>query len=417
MNYAVKRFAPEGKPLCVSVPGSKSITNRALLLSVLSDGECTLTGVQTSEDAAAFLSCVQELGYDVTLEGDTCRVVGGEIKRKDAVLNVRSAGTAARFLTAYLGLSEGSYTLDASEQMRRRPMKPLLDSLAFLGAEREYLGEEGQFPFRISGHPQGGEVTIDVEKSSQFLSALLISAPAAGGLTIRTIGKHGMAYVEMTLAMMKQFGIDVRREGNAFVVPGGRYRARAYEIEPDVSAACYFYALAALTRRTVSVRGVYLPSLQGDVRFLDVLERMGARVDRSGEVSVTGTGVLHGVTADMSSFSDQAITLAAIASFADSPTTITGIGHIRLQESDRIRAICTEIRKLGGRAEAGEDFLKIYPAALHGGSVATYDDHRMAMGFSLVGTQVDGVVIEHAECCKKTFAEYFDVLDAAWENS
>lgn len=409
MNYFCRLFPRTDKSLSVSVPGSKSITNRALLLSVLA-GEGTLSGIQTSDDASVFVSAVRSLGYDVEIQGEKAYVKGGS-RKKDASVYVGSAGTAARFLTAFLGLSDGTYELDSSEQMRKRPMKPLLDSLVSLGAEVTYRGEEGHFPFTLKGGKRKNEVTVDVRSSSQFLSALLIAAPVFGGLTVHVQGTHGMAYVDMTVKMMSSFGIDVKREGNTFFVPAGNYRACDYVIEPDVSAACYFYALAAITGNTLEVQGVTLPSLQGDVAFLDVLRSMGAKVEGT---TVTG-GTLRGVEADLSAFSDQAITLACIAPFASTPTRITGIGHIRLQESDRLTAMATELKKLGARVETGEDSILIYPSALHGGTVKTYDDHRMAMGFSLIGQRVEGVVIENAECCKKTFAEYFSVLDALRE--
>lgn len=410
MNYACKRFGRSEKKLTVRVPGSKSVTNRALLLASLARGESALFGMQSSGDAVSFLECVQKLGVKVEREGDCCRVFGGNLK-KSASVNVGSAGTAARFLTALLGLSDGEYFLDSSEQMKKRPMKPLLDSLVSLGASVNYLEEEGHFPFVLKGGKGGGRVNVDVSSSSQFLSALLAVAPVAGGLTVETTGSHGMAYVEMTVKMMEAFGVKVRREKNVFFVPAGEYRPMRYLVEPDVSAACYFYALAALTGNTVAVEGVSLPSLQGDTAFLQVLREMGAKVDGC---IVTGRE-LHGVTVDMSAFSDQAITLACIAPFADSPTLITGIGHIRLQESDRLSAMATELRKLGCKVETGEDFIRIFPSSLHGGVVKTYDDHRMAMGFSLIGARVDGIVIEHAECCQKTFRAYFDVLDTLWE--
>lgn len=391
--------------MTVSVPGSKSITNRALLLSVLA-GNCELDRLQTSDDAKVFADAVQKLGFEISIDGTHAVVKGGSLK-KEASVYVGSAGTAARFLTSLLGLSDGMYELTSSEQMKRRPMKPLLDSLVSLGAEVTYLEREGHFPFRLKGGKTGNEVTVDVNSSSQFLSALLIASPLFGGLTIHVEGEHGMAYVEMTVKMMETFGITVKREGNTFFVPSGTYRPCHYFIEPDVSAACYFYALAAITGNTVTVNGVSLPSLQGDVQFLSVLQSMGAKVEGT---CVTGRE-LHGVTVDMSTFSDQAITLACIAPFADSPTLITGIGHIRLQESDRLTAMATELRNLGAKVETGDDHIKIYPSTLHGGTVKTYDDHRMAMGFSLIGQRVEGVVIENAECCKKTFAEYFSVLD------
>lgn len=417
-------------PLTVRVPGSKSITNRSLLLAMLADGESTLRGVLFSDDSRHFLQCVQDLGFETTVDEDTCVVtvkgLCGKIPCPEASLNVGSAGTAARFLTAALGVSEGIFHMDASEQMRRRPMAPLLSSLGELGCEVACEGADGHFPFTLTAHGFGQDhISIDIGHSSQFLSALLIASTLSSeDFTIHVEGTHGMAYIEMTQKMMEQFGVCVERPAaDQFrICAGQQYTALDYQIEPDVSAACYFYAMAPLLGIPVCVKHVHFESLQGDVEFLHILEKMGctAQETENGvlllpptEQTDAGAGVpcFHGITVDMSSCSDQAITLAAIAPFADSPTCITGIGHIRFQESDRIHAICTELTRMGIRCEEAQDSITIYPGMPKPCTVETYDDHRMAMGFALTGLRAEGIVIDDPECCRKTFENYFEVLE------
>lgn len=416
-------------PLIVEVPGSKSITNRALLLATLAKGSSTLRGVLFSDDSRHFLKCVQELGFLTTVDEEQKQITvvgeGGRVPRKEASLYVGSAGTAARFLTAYLGVAEGVYHMDASEQMRRRPMAPLLHSLRDMGCEILY-GEnspEGFFPFTLRGHGFGKDaITVDIGHSSQFLSALLISSCLSErDFTVRVQGTHGMAYIDMTRRMMEQFGVYTSQTApDTFVTAAGQhYRAMDYEIEPDVSAACYFYACAPLLHIPVQVAHIHFDSLQGDVAFLKILEQTGCTLED------TEQGILvlpprkkgfRGVTVDMSACSDQAITLAAIAPFADSPTTITGIGHIRFQESDRMKAIVTELGKMGIRCEedtASGGSITIYPGIPKPCVVDTYDDHRMAMGFSLIGLRIPGMAIRDPGCCRKTFENYFQVLEEA----
>ncbi len=418
------------KPLTVRVPGSKSITNRSLLLAMLADGESTLHGVLFSDDSRHFLQCVQDLGFETTVDEATCVVtvkgLGGKIPCSEASLNVGSAGTAARFLTATLGVSEGIFHMDASEQMRKRPMAPLLSSLKELGCEITCEGEDGHFPFTLAAHGFGQDhISIDIGHSSQFLSALLIASTlSTEDFTIRVEGTHGMAYIEMTREMMKQFGVRVERPAaDCFrICTGQQYNALDYQIEPDVSAACYFYAMAPLLGIPVCVEHVHFESLQGDVEFLHILEKMGctAQETENGVLLLPPAGrtdagaqvpAFHGITVDMSSCSDQAITLAAIAPFADSPTCIRGIGHIRFQESDRIHAICTELTRMGIRCEETQDSITIYPGMPQPCTVATYDDHRMAMGFALTGLRAEGIVIDDPGCCRKTFENYFEVLE------
>ena len=447
------------KTIHVKVPGSKSITNRALLLAMLSDGKSHLTGAQFSEDSSHFLQCLSDLSFDVASRPETGEVsvhgLSGRLPVKKASRDVGSAGTAARFLSAVLGVSEGEFFLDASEQMKKRPMAPLLSALQSIGCDISFAEKEGYFPFTLHARGfQNTDLTIDIDKSSQFLSALLIAAPLAKeDVKIKVAGTHGMAYIEMTCRMMKQFGVLTEHPApDTFLIKAGQtYRAQDYAIEPDVSAACYFYALAALSGCSVIVEGVPEQSLQGDTEFLSILEKMGCRVTRTNEgICITGpaacaksagvksaeagsetasgsvshasgsvshtSGRLHGLTVDMSSCSDQAITLAAIAPFADSPVTITGIGHIRGQESDRLSAIAENLTAMGIRCEERADSITIYPGVPKPAHIKTHDDHRLAMGFAVTGLFAEGIVIENPFCCKKTFAEFFECLEEAVEN-
>ncbi len=416
-----ERFSA-ASPLTVSVPGSKSITNRALLLATLAEGTSTLQGALFSDDSRHFLKCIQSLGFSTDVDEKQSRILvtglGGRLPLHEAGLYVGSAGTAARFLTAYLALSDGVYHMDASEQMRRRPMAPLLDALQSLGCEIVYPqdGTPGHFPFTLCGHGfQRSSISVNIDSSSQFLSALLIVSCLSGeDFTTHIEGTHGMAYIDMTLKMMDAFGVSAVSGVHSYLVRGGQhYRAQEYQIEPDVSAACYFYALCPLLGIPVRVSHVHFSSLQGDIAFLRLLEKMGCKVTdtAAGILALPPKdGVFHGVTADMSSYSDQAITLAAIAPYADSPTTITGIGHIRFQESNRISAIVTELRRMNIRCEEEADGIRIYPGIPRPALVETYDDHRMAMGFSLPGLRSAGIVIDNPDCCKKTFEAYFDHL-------
>lgn len=424
-------------PLKITVPGSKSITNRALLLATLADGLSTLRGVLFSDDSRHFLKCIQDLGFQTTVDEEsriiTVSGLSGKVPLREASQYVGSAGTAARFLTAYLGLSNGTYHMDASAQMRKRPMAPLLNSLKELGCEVLYplsenasdacpeqaLPPEGHFPFTLRSRGfQKDHISVNIDSSSQFLSALLIaSVLSTEDFTTSIEGTHGMAYIEMTLRMMAQFGVETKRISvDSFLTKAGQnYRALDYQVEPDVSAACYFYAMSPLLGIPVLVNHVHFDSLQGDVAFVNILEQMGCHAVDTPEgilVSPPDASTFKGVTVDMSACSDQAITLAAIAPFADSPTTITGIGHIRFQESNRIAAIVTELTKMGIKCEETESSITIYPGIPTSAAVDTYDDHRMAMGFSLVGLRSPGIIINDPGCCRKTFENYFEVLDS-----
>lgn len=389
----------------IKVPGSKSITNRALLIAMLSEGTTDLDGVLFSDDTESFLSCMESLGIETEVDRENCIVkvkgCGGDIPEKEAFLNVGSAGTAARFLTAVLGLvGEGIYHMDSSDQMKKRPMAPLLDSLVELGCEVEYEGEEGYFPFTLKPHGiNKDETTVDIDKSSQFLSALMIaSAFIKTDLKINVTGKHGMSYVEMTKKMLSD--------------PWGG----SYSIEPDASAAAYFYAMSSLIGKSVTISGLHEDSMQGDTGFVKILEQIGwiKSEDTSAGIKVTPIAcpkrtVSGGepLTIDMSSCSDQTITLAAIAPFTGRQIRITGISHIRVQESDRISAIVTELSKLGVKcSEEGDDII-IDVSCPHPAEIETYNDHRMAMAFSLIGLKIPGTAILNPACCAKTFPDYF----------
>lgn len=427
-DIAVKPFPDNHKKeYSVEVPGSKSITNRALLLAALANGKSTLSGVLFSDDSRHFLSSLISLGFHVEIEEAQKKVTvygeGGRIPNPEASIQVGSAGTAARFLTAFLGISRCHCRIDASEQMKKRPMKELFSALASLGSSFTFPQNEGFLPvvFHNPAPLTSTEVTVDIDKSSQFLSALLISACLfPNDFTVHITGSHGMAYIDMTIAMMKQFGVLVEKKDAAtFFIPGGQsYTARDYFIEPDFSAACYFYAMAPLLGVSMTVPHIPEQSLQGDVQFLSVLGQMGCTVfydTQKGSYTVTGSAdrQFSGVTADLASFSDQTMTLAAIAPFARTKTTITGISHIRYQECDRFHAILTELRRMGisCREILEGNGIEIDPGTPHSATIETYDDHRMAMAFSLPGLLVDGIVIKNAECCKKTFETYFQVLN------
>lgn len=442
-QYLVKKI---DKPIdwTVEVPGSKSMTNRALLLAALSEGNVVLEGVLFSDDSRHFLSSLEALGFVLNIEEIEKRVTvtgcNGRIPNKETEIDVGSAGTAARFLTAMLGFSDGIYTIQASEQMKKRPMKPLFDLLCDAGAEITYLEREGFLPIRIAGRAYEKAVSqereteklgreagkdkqpalhlaLDISKSTQFLSALLLISPMVRqGLHIHiTSEKTDGSYIRITRKMMEEFGVKVSFDGQNYEVASGEfYRKNHYVVEPDMSAACYFYAAAAVTGGRALVKHVHMDNTQGDLKFLDVLKRMGCVfADTEEGIWLTGPegGNLTGITVDMNDFSDQALTLAAISPFAQGDVSIRNIGHIRGQESDRIHAIVTELGKIGIQCDEEADAVTIHPGEARSGVIETYEDHRVAMAFSIIGLRTEGIRIDNPECCGKTFEEYFKVLD------
>ena len=411
----------------VTVPGSKSMTNRALLMGSLADGKTTLSGVLFSDDSRHFLAALQALGFDVEIQEAQKQVtitgLNGKVPVTEGKIDVGSAGTAARFLTALLGVAEGTFTIQASEQMKKRPMKPLFDVLVAIGAKISYLEKEGHLPIQITGI--GGTkamdevccVALDISESTQFLSALLLISPMIKqGLSIAiTSARKDGSYIQITRKMMENFGVEVMFDGENYNIrKDSSYKAGAYQIEPDISAACYFYAAAALTGGKALVKNVTWDCMQGDLQFLNVLAQMGCTITETAQgIVVCGAEGrrLKGITVDMKEFSDQTMTLAAIAPFAEEDVRIENVGHIRLQESDRIHAIATELSRLGVTCKEEKDALTIQPKMANAGIVQTYDDHRMAMAFALIGLRVQGIEIANPMCCRKTFEEYFDVLE------
>lgn len=416
------------KTIRVKVPGSKSITNRTLLIAALAEGETILKGALFSNDAKNMLACLNTLGIKMEIDEEnetiTVQGCGGRLPVREASVNVGSAGTAARFLTALLAFSAGVYHLDASEQMKKRPMKPLLDALMKLGALISYDEAEGHFPFTIDSRAvRGGEISLDTGISSQFLSAVVMTGfLLPDGLKVNIAGgRESLPYVDMTARVMESFGMkpDVvcDNEVVSYILSGGRaYKGRKYEIEPDVSAACYFYAMAEILGCRAQVKNVHLDSIQGDIEFVKLLTKMGARLeDEADGILLYGAneGSYDGIEANLNSFSDQSLTLAAVSAFANSPTKITGIAHIRMQESDRLLAIKNELEKLGIGAVMGNGEISIFPKEMDEQEVeiGTYDDHRVAMAFALVGLRRAGVIIKNPDCSEKTFKDYFKVLD------
>lgn len=414
--------------LCVTVPGSKSMTNRALMLAALSKGTSRLQGVLFSDDSRVFMEALRQLGYlvetdeeaaVVTIEGHGTKIPKKERAGEIPVIYVGSAGTAARFLTAMLALSGGHYEMTSSEQMKSRPMRPLLEALTRLGVKLEYKEKPYAFPFTIRGREENGcqEVFLNIDESSQFLSALLLAGVfCEEGLTIHLTGQRdARSYVNISMKMMADFGCRTEQlaENDYRILPKQQYTGRSYQIEPDVSAACYFYAMAAVTGGSALVKHVHSDSTQGDIHFLSVLKQMGCRLcDTADGILLKGPecGKLKGISVRMSDFSDQTMTLAAVSVFAQGKTEIRGVEHIRRQESDRIRGIVTELRRLGIVCEEYEDGLSILPGAVSPARIHTYEDHRMAMAFAVIGTRAEGIIIEDPLCCRKTFENYFEVL-------
>jgi 3-phosphoshikimate 1-carboxyvinyltransferase len=396
----------------VHVPGSKSLTNRALVCAAMAEGTSILEGALHADDTEAMIGALTALGIRVAGKGATITVegTGGAVPAGPVELDARLSGTTSRFLAPLLAAGAGPYRLDGAGPLRARPMGPMVEALRALGTDVREEGDPGCLPLTIAGGARGGAVELPGHVSSQFLSGLLLAAPLyPDGLDVTlTSPLVSVPYVEMTVAVMRAFGAEVT--GRTTVPPGG-YHATRYAIEPDASAASYFLAAAAITGGRVQVLGLRRDALQGDVRFVDVLERMGATVEwADAGVIVTG-GPLHGVTVDLADFSDTAQTLAAVAPFADSPTTVTGIGFIRRKETDRLAATVRELRRAGIEATEDDDGFTIHPGRPQPARIETYDDHRMAMSFALLGLVAPGIEILDPGCVAKTYPAFFADLD------
>lgn len=410
----------------VSIPGSKSLTNRALILAVLAKGTSTLTGALSSEDTSVMIDSLRRLGFsiDVSNGGEAIRVEGGggQIPADTAELFIGNSGTSVRFLTALVALGHGTYRLDGVPRMRERPQAALLDALADLriSARAEFGNGCPPIIVEAEGGLKGGTAHLDASASSQFLSALLMVAPyAQRELVLQIRGTLRPFYVDITRRMMAQWGAEARTGNNREfrIAAGQQYKAQEnYPIEPDASSASYFFAVAAITGGRITVQNLSSEALQGDVRFAtEVLAEMGCAVTSTTDsITVQGPplGELRGVNRDMSAISDTSLTLAAIAPFANSPTKVTNIAHSRLQECDRISAVCTELRRLGVTVEEYPDGFEIQPATTFQTptTIQTYNDHRVAMSFALVGLRVPGITIKNPACVAKTFPDYWQRL-------
>ena len=403
----------------VRIPGSKSIMARALFIAAGAGGDTILRQPLRSDDTEAFAAGLEQLGYDVSYEK---RLDGQRIAERTTPLQRRSvytrdAGTASRFLPALAATGRGEFRFDASGQMRRRPVAPLIDALRQLGVDIHCEQSEGHLPLvvRTTG-VKGGALTLDASLSSQFLTAVLLVAPlTAEGLAI-TVGELvSVPYIEITVEMMRRFGATVERRGDTFHVAPGGYQPRDYVIEPDASSASYFFAAAAATGREVTVRGLGSASLQGDVRFVEVLAAMGALVrQETDSVTVTGPpdGRLRGVTVNMRDISDTMPTLAAIAPFATEPVRIEDVYNTRVKECDRLEACAVNLRRMGITVATGPDWIEIHPGTPTATEILTERDHRIAMSFSVTGLRTPGLTLDDPDCVKKTFPTFHEVFGA-----
>jgi 3-phosphoshikimate 1-carboxyvinyltransferase len=432
---AVRTVEPIEGPLdaTVSVPGSKSLTNRALVCAALADGVSAIEGALVADDTEAMASALRAIGAGIGpgpsgREGEgaaapaglTVTGTGGVLAPGPLDLDLRLSGTSSRFLLPVVALGRGRYRLDGRPPLRARPMGPLLAAIEALGARVEAHGPAGNLPVTVvaPGHLIGGQLDVPGDTSSQYVSGLLLAAPyLREGLSVRVSTRLvGRPFVEMTVAVMAAFGARVAASDDAghptFTVRPGRYRGTVYPVEPDASAASYFLAAAAACGGRVTIQGLREGTVQGDARFADVLAAMGATVVRSARATtVIGPARLSGLgDVDLAAMPDMAQTLAVVAVFADGPTRVRGIGFIRGHETDRIAATVRELRRCGVDAREEPDGFVVHPGIPQPARVRTYDDHRMAMSFALLGLRVPGIEIEDPDCVAKTFPGYWETL-------
>ena len=424
MNPTSIEIQPLQKPLdaVVKVPGSKSYTNRALLVAALAEGKSQLSGALFSDDTDYMAQSLRKLGVDVQADAEASSFAvtgnGGQIPVDRAELYIGNSGTTSRSIISYLALGHGTFVVDGDPPMRtERPIADLLDALQQLGVDARSQFDNNYLPVVVNASGfKGGKTRLDASKSSQFLTSLILAAPCTDdGIDIEIVGELKTQYIDITMAIMQAFGAEVEHENyRRFHIAGGQhYQPRAYAIEPDASNASYFFAAAAITGGRVRVDDININSAQGDIHFVDVLEEMGCTVNRADDgIEVTGPQRLKGVDVDMKPISDTSLTLAAIAPFADGPVHIRNIEHSRHQETDRVKAMATELARLGVDVTERPDGITVQPSAIKPAAVDTYEDHRVAMSFSLVGLKVPGVRINNPGCVSKTFPTYFEVWNA-----
>ena len=402
----------------VRPPGSKSLTNRAVLIATLAKGTSRLDGVLDSVDTRVMVDCLDRMGIGVAaeFEHNLIRITGSHETAfsRAAELWCENSGTSIRFLTALCAVMQGTFRLDGNQRMRERPIGPLVETLVSAGVDAHCEFGNGCPPVTLHSHGlPGGHLSVSGEVSSQYLSGLLMVAPAAqSDMELQVCGELvSRPYIDMTLAVMRSFGAEIDEPTpNRFQVRRKPYTAIEYQIEPDASAASYFLAAAAITGGRVTVRGLHRDALQGDIRFVDALVRMGCRADwEANSVTVQG-GQLDGIDIDMNSISDTAQTLACVAPFAKGPTRIRNVAHNRVKETDRITAVVTELRRVGLQVDEHPDGMTIFPGPIRPATIQTYDDHRMAMSFALLGLKVSGIRIANPDCTSKTYPGYFNDL-------
>ncbi|EED8566662.1 3-phosphoshikimate 1-carboxyvinyltransferase [Salmonella enterica] len=405
----------------INLPGSKSVSNRALLLAALACGKTVLTNLLDSDDVRHMLNALSALGINYTLSADRTRCDitgnGGPLRASGALeLFLGNAGTAMRPLAAALCLGQNEIVLTGEPRMKERPIGHLVDSLRQGGANIDYLEQENYPPLRLRGGFTGGDIEVDGSVSSQFLTALLMTAPLAPEDTIIRVKGELVSkpYIDITLNLMKTFGVEIANHHyQQFVVKGGQqYRSPGrYLVEGDASSASYFLAAGAIKGGTVKVTGIGRKSMQGDIRFADVLEKMGATITWGDDFIACTRGELHAIDMDMNHIPDAAMTIATTALFAKGTTTLRNIYNWRVKETDRLFAMATELRKVGAEVEEGHDYIRITPPAkLQHADIGTYNDHRMAMCFSLVALSDTPVTILDPKCTAKTFPDYFEQL-------
>ena len=406
----------------VTVPGSKSYTNRALLVAALAEGRSRLTGALFSDDTHNMCEALRQLG--VGIEDDENRTTfevagnGGKIPVKHAELHIGNSGTTSRSLVSYVALGKGTFVIDGDEPMRKsRPIANLLDALQRLGVDIHSQFDNGYLPVIVHANGfEGGKTRLNTNESSQFLTSLMLVAPyTKKGIEVEITDKIKIPYIDITLSVMKAFGVSVtHRNYRFFHIEGGqKYQPCEFLIEPDASSASYFFAAAALTGGRVRVDYLRADSVQGDVHFVDALQKMGCQVNWYADgCEVVGTRQLKGIDIDMNAISDTWPTLAVLAPFADGKVIIRNIEHTRWQETDRIHATVTELRKLGVHVVERKDGVEISPSRITPAAIDTYNDHRIAMSFSVIGLKVPGIRIKNPSCVNKTFPTYFDVLAA-----
>lgn len=414
------KISPSGNKIdgSVTIPGSKSLTNRALIIAALASGRSEIKGILKSDDSYWCIETLKNLGINIIIENDTAYVDGKGGNWQSNSLYIGAAGTVARFLPGALAVSnEGKWAIEASESMSKRPVAPLINALKSLGGEVEYLKGEGYYPLEVRGSGlTGGNVSLSGKISSQYISGVLIPSPyAKEAVTVNIkdyIVQH--SYVFLTLQLMNEFGAEVEYDNNLkkIIVHPTEYVPGDIELEADASTACYFLAIAAVTNGKIRINNLSYETEQPDIKMVDILEKMGCKVTKgSSFIELEGVEQLKGgFEISMREMSDQALTLASIAPFADQSITIKDVEHIRYHESDRISVICESLTKLGIKVEEFKDGLSIFPGNPKPAKLNTYDDHRVAMSLSLIGSKVEGIQINDPGCVSKTCPQFFKMM-------